>query len=131
MSDLTAGRALDRTIAARVMGWQWFPYLMDPSDSVDGPPVCPPGVRVHVGTIEEPPKYSTRIEDAWLVVEVMRERGWTFEFDNIAGESTATFWQSRGGSGRWGRVYSTTDASPLAICKAALSAVSVAEHQDV
>lgn len=79
-----------------------------------------------VGFYGEPfPLYSTRIEDAWLVVEKMRERGLYVGFDsNAAAPDVWRFWAQD----EEGEYVASGEAptAPLAACKMALSCLAAA-----
>lgn len=67
------GRALDIRVAVEIMGWQFFPYLLPgwPSESGTDPGtiyLCPPGVRVHISNVQEPPAYSFDATATRLVI---------------------------------------------------------------
>lgn len=115
-----SGRGLDAEIAEKVMGWK----------HAHGHGRCFASAGFHRWqlpdetwrTEAEMPRYSTRIEAAWLVVERMREQGYSFEVkdqrrygrDGLGVEFIALGSESR--SDGWGVALSL----PLAICLAAL-----------
>ena len=100
------------------MGWQRFPYLM-PSEALAGAwRWCPPG-PVHVSTIQDVPRYSTEIAAAWEVVAKVRE--WPeFNLFDLSTNLFAQPWTAMFG----GTVSATGETAPLAICRAALAALS-------
>lgn len=86
-AELTAGRELDALIAERVMGiapeeWRYRCYVERHERDEAWCYHC----RALIGDAEVdgriPQPYSTRIEDAWLVVEKMRADGWRVRLDD-------------------------------------------------
>lgn len=106
-SDL---RSLDRLVAEKVMGWEvcaghWWQCL-----------------RVV-------PRFSEWIEDAWLVVERMREKGWWVDLrlgpDANGNTGLGTAWFEKDGNRVAWDAYHQDIA--VAICRAALQAVGETE----
>jgi hypothetical protein len=64
---------LREQIAVEVMGWTYFPYSMSASSigatlfGTHQQPLCRPGERPHISTIDDPPHYETDIAAAWQV----------------------------------------------------------------
>jgi hypothetical protein len=110
-----AGRELDALVAVKVFDWH-------------------AGVA-HASSKTTPPysamkEYSAKIEDAWLLVEKMREKGWTLELNNWArgcGQWFAVFMNEPVYGEEEDRIDGCADTAPLAICRAALLAVSSSE----
>ncbi len=97
-----AGPELDRLIAEKVMGW-------------DG--ASPPGWRAA--------SYSTQLSVAWLVVEAMREKGWSVELDVYSDGAVldqGCYWAEFRIEMQGART--TAPTMPLAICRAALKALA-------
>ena len=109
---MKAGRELDALVAEHVMGWVWgidddgFQYLVP----ADWDEYMVPAV----------PHYSTRIQDAWQVVEK------TKLLDDFELTKDGPMYQF-GHYGEYGfdewTLYAEADTAPLAICLAALKAV--------
>jgi len=60
-----------RAELARRMGWQVFPYVMPSKNGQWETLLCPPGERVHISTVIEPPDPFTNAADnremvAWI-----------------------------------------------------------------
>lgn len=116
--ELVAGVELDALVAEKVFGWRRATYgWIDPDR----------------GPYIEPAPFSTSIASAWLVVEKMRERGFGLILNETPGQYRAAFWRYDGKDGwsidAWVRSPSPTvtvwaETAPLAICLAALKAVS-------
>jgi hypothetical protein len=123
---MEAGRELDAAIAVRVMGWE-----MPDSRYLDGTP-APPIVYDETGRARGGPgegwSPSTKIAQAWEVVEKMDKRGFWLRlvtpFDD--GSLYHAGFTPLGVTGWNGRPdhEAAADTAPLAICKAALKAVS-------
>lgn len=119
-----ASRALDAEIAEKVMGGVWVPNTG-----------CAGHAWLQVGSLtvmergyprkssrevwDTCPRYSTDIAAAWLMVEKMRETGRYFhlEFSTIRGDWRCEF-------GTEPDIDRTARTAPLAICLAALAALS-------
>lgn len=103
-------KGLDALVAERVMGWKSdhtaHNYACDPPRSIRGW------------------RPSTHIQDAWRVVERMRELGFTYSVtDTIIGNVVVHFW-AKAGEPRHGSA--EEKSVTRAICLAALKAVSAA-----
>lgn len=123
-----AGPELDAQVARRVFArnyrlvpsvcindrWVEMPtWLMD-HESPESP-----GAGAHAGMT--PPRYSTDIAAAWLVVDKMREQGWMCMLTiGIGGETMAVFNRPDSPS-----VVDVGSTPSLAICSAALAARDV------
>lgn len=136
---LPAGHALDHLVATRVMGvaqvtvfWsdfshnpRWEPF--DPSCELQGALVQQGKIRLRDGYglgdgkyDVNPPRYSTDVAAAWLVVEALRTKGYDFDsFTSHEGWSDAIFLKD--GDEHLVRA----ETFPLAICRAALQAKGV------
>lgn len=134
-----AGRALDREIATKVMGWtpidaKYLTQLMSPPSDWGNRGT---GFVWFGGTRAcEVPHFSTLIADAWLVVEKMRAAGFCFSLEDRdsgskAGLHDATF--DRGYDGKHFEVCESAAAATdsLAICLAALRALENAPSSSV
>ena len=121
MTDLTAGRAMDRLVAERIFG-------LVPCDSWDHPIGAVPGLRFkdscpHNGACYSAEKgpwpYSIDISAAWWIVEKMLADGWLFQlFYSKQTLNTVRAEFSRVNSEH--RAYG--DTATEAICRAALKA---------
>jgi len=108
-----AGLELDALVAEKVMGWQMV--CDDCGDGVDS-----------TGTPNECPKFSSDIAAAWEVVEKLKPTHRQVVIDRHRGEDLQ--------EEQWGVAFVTNTGvsifreraptAPLAICKAALKAVS-------
>ena len=134
MSDLTAGRELNRRIAREVMGWlewtgdgDWTPPVgQEKATMFTAAFPWDESVSVYEDGEEQMTFYfepSRKIADAWLVVEKMREQGYSVDINTTI--------SNKG----WYVVLSDDDGHegdeggtslPLAICKAALAAAGAA-----
>lgn len=128
--DTTPGRKLDALIAVQVMGWT--AVHEEGIGDYDGEEfvveyvelrgIPPAGVHVLYHFTGESciPRYSTSIEAAWMVVEKMFKDGFGFNMfrdqNDAAPEWECEFWNRA--------VSATAPTAPLAICLAALKAVS-------
>ena len=118
------GRKLDSLIATKVMGFHSVGF----HDGAGGPS----GPWVYKGPAQSPyrrlPYYSTRIEDAWEIVEIMNMRGWKLElvyseyFDENTGGADVTFVCKSQARGKFS---TSNETIPYAICLAALKAMGV------
>ena len=137
---MKAGRELDARIAEEVMGWS----VCRKGEKVDGPTLLRSSLKEGVATEDvyryrdnpyspfSLPHYSTRIQDAWLVVEKMTEEGFCpallYDDDGRWALSTDGI-QNLPGKGEV--LYTSfaiesdmlADTAPLAICLAALAVV--------
>jgi len=105
--DLAVGPELDVEVAEKVMGWE-----QDAPGSI--------WWRVGQRLIEVPP-FSTDISAAWQVVEHMRRRGRFVQITCPVGDEIAVDIEGPRGEtleSSW------AETAPLAICRAALKAVS-------
>lgn len=98
---------IDKLVAEKVLGW-----TKPPGTSVLKPMwVAPP-----MGTVyPELPKFSESIQDAWLIVEKLKEKYLFRLTQSLEGKWWADFNDKR--------VYH--DSAPMSICMAALKAVGV------
>jgi hypothetical protein len=122
---LPAGRELDALVAERVFG---APYYWSDAGSEGGTPLTGnivPGFAEWqtVASGREIPPFSTDIAAAWDVLEAMRAGGWggELEYSPDGAGFRIMFWRS--GKTRDACLQET---APLAICRAALKAVSEA-----
>ena len=126
---IQAGRALDVRVAEHVLGMRW-------SDDGHGyASLAPEGSLWSFAAREDGrvraayllPRYSTKLVDAWEVVEHLRRQGWRFrlqEMPPLSGEPGGRGFEAefaRHGAYR----YAHADAVPEAICRAALAAMGV------
>ena len=111
---------LDERVAMEVMGWHKEPNPMHKKDPVH---YAPERWMLPNGDISgAPSRYSTDISAAWLVVERMRELGFTLRLREFeSGHFSAKFVQDD--IGRDFEAWDHTAAG--AICLAALAAVGV------
>ena len=100
-------RELDREVAEKVMGWRIPETWLYSEMGHDGE------------VLREVPLYSSSIEAAWLVMEKMREKGWSFGCSCIPTDDT---WIANFGS-----IYISAPTAPEAICRAALAALAAVE----
>ena len=105
---MKAGREIDALVAEKVMG---FGYRYSSWR----------GIYVAVGEV---PHYSTRIQDAWLVVERLMEKGWSCNIVyHDPGDCLCEFWGGKEGNKHWREIANHLPSVPLAICLVALKAV--------
>jgi hypothetical protein len=120
-TEMQAGRELDALIAATFFGEKWELYPKDSIARMGGALFAPLNVTGPDGKVKGllagPLRYSTDIAAAWLVVEKMRERNVEVSVYTFAGDWMA---QITGAMGALAR----ESSAPLAICRAALAAVS-------
>lgn len=110
--DIKPERKLDGIIEEEVIGYQ-------------GEEVTLNGVTVK--RWRPWPHYSTDIAAAWLVVEAMEARGSALELvDRIHLSGTGERWWCCFKGKMWGQP-EKADTAPLAICRAALAALEVAD----
>src|SRR5262245_9196319 len=142
IDKLEPGRELDALIAEKVMGWKWYVgvanlgsgpkyrYLDEPNE---WNPLRPEWDGVTEMPIGHPaaqdsrfPYYSDDISAAWLVVEKLTTttKQW-FHYEQSSTTCTAIF-QNDAYEG-WDAC-SEADTVPLAICRAALKAVSAQQE---
>ena len=115
--EMPAGREMDALVAEKVMGWRmmrghWVPPEAAPETNILA---CPTSTY----------RYSTDIAAAWEVVEKVNllepygdtlwkdQRGWVFGVHDVDGAGYA-----------YEDVTVIADTAPLAICRAALKAVT-------
>lgn len=136
---MKAGRELDALIAEKVMGATVvYPYRSEPGHPYPGvnpiwtdEPWQATSNPQSISGLENVPHYSTNIADAWMVVEKMG-RWHGFDFMIVMPDPEQTFhlrtyeagWYEATNDGPERRVVSYADTAPLAICLAALKAVS-------
>jgi hypothetical protein len=120
---MEAGRELDALVATNVMGWTAWASPMTPKGSTE--PDCwrtgdrqSPTLRI---SAFEP---STDIDDAWLVVEAMRAKGWLFALNDRNGETGKPCWCEFADVGYAVGGQAWEADWPLAICRAALHATT-------
>jgi hypothetical protein len=100
-------REIDQLVAEKVMGW-----IKPPATSVLKPMwVAPPKGTVY----PELPKFSTNIQDAWAVVEKLKEEKLFRLTQSLEGKWWADFNDER----------EYHESAPMAICLAALKAVEI------
>ena len=124
---------IDVKVAEVVMGWLEVGCKHIPSGQPDAgtefvphgvPPVPPHPLAARRQTV---PDYSSDISAAWLVVEKMRERGFTLSIhtDYIVNDCLYEYccivWTNTGGRDFSFEIGAET--APLAICRAALAAL--------
>jgi len=129
---IPAGKELDAAIAEHVLGYIWLHNkrygMLRPSDEAD---LIVEDGRSNYGKHPEghwigpDDKYSTDIAAAWLVVEAMEQMGGFFKLENGAG-GNAKGWRAE--LLYRGSFYDPhlCPTAPLAICRAALLALSPA-----
>ena len=120
MSDTTemvAGRELDALVAERVMGWTGIERHIRGGIAM---PPWPSGLDPVTSAYRTIPRYSTSIADAWLVVERMREKGYSLTLMAPFGDfgAVAAFVPRTGQ-----RFDGDGDTPAVAISRAALSAM--------
>lgn len=98
---------IDKRIATEVMGWDYIPHEGYKTDYA--------GMMPYVTEFNP----STNISDAWLVVERMRELGWIVTIGNEPPDYDCEFIYDRTTS-----AFICEETAPLAICNAALAALS-------
>lgn len=102
---MKAGRELDGLIAEKVMGLKVYGQFHETNR----------GVRIHV------PRYSTNIEDAWLVVEKLKDKVDIGFFNDSLGNWNCKILDKSD----WSLTEIEAETAPLAICLAALKAVDI------
>jgi hypothetical protein len=112
---LPAGDALDRLVAARVFGWVCTGAAADVWTSPDG--------LSHFGVSP----YSTSINAAWQVVERLETQGLriTYRTSGLNARRVEVVGVHPTRRNEW-LVAEEADTAPLAICRAALTAVEAA-----
>lgn len=129
-SDLPAGRELDALVAEKVMGWtfQTFPEGACPEvrhwhrTSPIPEERSPEWAASFIGAC---PPFSTDIAAAWTVVEKLRSLGFGVVIDNLPSTSGRDVGWTVAvvGISTQDAFAGTAHTAPLAICRAALSAV--------
>ncbi|HEX7900808.1 MAG TPA: hypothetical protein VF950_23820 [Planctomycetota bacterium] len=120
MADLSPGRELDAAVAAKVMGWHDVKF--QPIANAFGEKVLdeyaghPPNDLLKNAII---PKYSSNIQFAWEVLEKLKSISVFAAVISAKGQP----WVCKVNKDT-AFVEERADAAPLAICKAALKAVS-------
>lgn len=120
MTDLSPGRELDAAVASRVMGW--LDVKFQPIANAFGEKVLdefaghPPQDLLKNAIV---PKYSTDIRFAWEVLEKLKSFSLFAALISAKGQP----WVCKVNKDTL-FVEERADAAPLAICKAALKAVS-------
>lgn len=125
---LPAGRALDALVATRVMGWVNVIESNPPNRT------WPSRTRRHwraPGSVfaRKLPHYSTDIAAAWEVVRALRdptegdERFWTLTDSGSLGWHADLSWNAKEGDALVPLGEGIGDTAPLAICRAALTAM--------
>lgn len=127
---MQAGRELDMLVARVVMGWQW---------SMNSGAFYPPGLPPMANTIgHDVPKFSTDIAAAWQVVAKMRGQNGDVEIGSFTDAYRTGWWwcmiylwsnEARNERVNTGQEAVESSTAPLAICLAALKAVSYKEVQ--
>lgn len=123
IDTIDPGPDLDRLIAEKVIGWK--------QSRIE--PLAPGEIRLGAGSVNiigeawesTPPEYSTDIALAWEVVDNMKDN-YEFHIENDQGEQyewMVTIMSLVDGS-FGNRVCAEAETAPLAICRAALKAVS-------
>jgi hypothetical protein len=127
VSELEAGRELDVLIAVKVMGWH----------DINGNAATTGGLLNDKREWKSLPDYSTDIAAAWAVVEYLKKRNWSWTFSHCAAAprteqdineghhhgTSAGVRRDHYGTRPFYWIYAET--MPLAICRAALKAVSL------
>jgi hypothetical protein len=114
-AELVAGRELDALVDEKVMGTR---------DIVRHLSTTEPGIEIPC--IHQVPPYSTDIADAWKIVEHMKAAGMEIQ---ILYPSGAIFEWSVAFDNPFDAPFAKAETAPLAICRAALAAVSRWPHQ--
>lgn len=119
MFEMKAGIELDTIVAEKVMGW-----IKPPATSILKPMwVEPPLGIVH----PELPKFSEKIEDAWLVVD---KYSYALQLTQSHGywKCTMVYKFNERGVGQY--ISAEASKAPLAICLAALRAIGLEVSHD-
>lgn len=122
MSTTMELRKLDALVAEKVMGWRMVTYTAGGEQVTE---LAPPDGDLH--RAGRWPNYSTEIEDAWLVVEKLRPRIWRRMAIDITAHQCQMGFTLDHEDGPHGSAIA--DTAPLAICRAALAALSP-KHSD-
>lgn len=128
IDTMKAGREMDALIAEKAMGWKREEYYLCGVETTGL--VGPGGLRY----VDDYPHYSTDIGAAWQVIEKLRVQGVCLRIDprgdgysvrTMNDEEVPLSWTKEGHL-NWD-VPSVTEieaAAPLAICRAALNAIT-------
>ena len=121
---LPAGPELDRLIHTKVMGKDLTVHAPVRAVSRSLPLEIHPGAVYCMqdvpALVEEPPPYSIDIARAWEVIERMRALGWILSMWNTHDGGWYCEMETMIGA----REYAESPTAPLAICRAAIIAVS-------
>ena len=115
---------IDERVAIEFKGWHLSPserYWLDAGERYTG--YCTPG---HGDSRNEVWRPSARIEQAWMVVEKMKEEGFQFELNNGNFPEDGEEWFAQFETVdylRGGQAFSQT--APMAICLASLEAKEI------
>lgn len=122
IDEMPAGREIDLLIAEQLFGWRDLEWREEKNIHELGVRTWSPTGYYGKGPQHEcylTHRYSTKIEDAWLVVEKLRER--------ISDEILLGYGCDKA-IGLWACAFGiyevTADTAPLAICRAALKAIN-------
>ena len=113
IDDMSAGREMDTRIADYVMGGyesKTIGFITFPGGKSQ--------VEAHAD-FDKVPHYSTKIEDAWRVVEKAFKRGWMIEPFNVEYEAAVVYVWANGTH----QFIAQGDTVQVAVCRAALKAV--------
>lgn len=126
-------RELDALVAEKVMGMWREPWNDEPDHwwqrHSDGTSKMHASVKLlgawtcHSNSL---PKFSTKLDAAWLVVEEMRRKGWATGIEALVVEPGPSYYAvvcGRGSSD--GAIHVRDESAPRAICIAALRALGV------
>lgn len=121
--DLPAGPELDALVAERVLGWSNCHIGLTYRKAMGIPPEMlakqPPGRTI--GCAWQVVDYSQAIGCAWQVVEAMRSRGWLLSL--LSESPHGGLWTAEFELGNRNIFGPPSVGAPLAICRAALSAL--------
>lgn len=127
MTDMEAGRECDAEVAVRLFGFVWRNekpptgrFLVTPNGS---PAAYAPVDSHDVTWTEYLPRYSTSIDDTWLVVEQMEKRGYWMDLHNGGAFGIGEPWHARFNRGPDEAGHGADYSPALAICRAALATV--------
>jgi hypothetical protein len=118
LEQAPAGQTLDAAVQRAVWGSNLLriPTAGEPHHWV---------IYIEAGKVQPIPPYSSSIEAAWLIIARLKSLGFgvridcdPFEVDEVWVISTRSCWRTKGND------------HPLAICRAALSAVAMASEGD-
>lgn len=141
MSEALQGRALDASVAEKVMGWKCPRHYQDERGNMKN---CGVGGYLKYGAhtwarrqfyqrkeqqmvpCDHFDHYSTDITTAWQVVTQMSADGWKFELLQSCGMWYARF--RKVNDPKRSGLCADADTAPMAICVAALRAVETAKE---